>query len=1106
MPLVPDPKLLHLASPALGPWFKHDSTSTSTLPPTLPLPSGDLSVALTLAIGMEWRCPAGALRSYFVATDPRPIQLRQLRQENSMVAFSTDSFIVLLTLLPEVEERLWTLSQPIPSPDGTAAPPANTPARPRVRFFALEIPNNIRSISNVVKLRAADLPTDLDNDTKKATFLGLSTAGGISNADKPTSELLRPATSSAIAVKNRTGMLLSVRLWCFDYRGRPLDAGAVANWWAFMANYWENLWAHTETAEQRTAAVTAGKVVHIVSAHEGPLTAPLKDRLNLTGLTQISGSGTLYSIGAAPVIGLKAAASPDEAPIPRIAALPLGSYADPASATPFAGWLSPSWPSAITRDFLRVGFVDLEQQIVGLTRTDAVQADSRRRISPARNKVSSPILTSTDTISGQIMTGLTAGGTTTVMAPVMDKFWGQVTPPSNFGSDALPEKLQFAVFPLAGEGTTTGGIAVNQIIVLRFEAGALPANSWIRIWTLGLDTTTGLHFKQNGGAARADANGQAYVVLPIPDGTAAPTTGGAEPVHLSFDALLLTNIKSRLFTDQRYDRPAIRSGSKISLPVSPALPTSYSMWNCEQGAVMNRGTQQYASGQALLAVPSDPASNPFALVDLTSLAATDITDLTLTKAASAGDILITTAPAFTQTPNGDITTGSGPNGATLIHRARNALVGVTTMGQPIPSQERREVVAFDQTNATGVIGSTPARAAHHETGLPQLGFAGVPAGGEVHGVGVALAGSVTDQLIQLMLERKSNSLTSFVSQAGNPVTPVADAGDTTTWAAVLETTTHGMTGDSLVRAVLAAQPNFTAGQSWLALKAQIESATGTSLDPYINTATFDPNVLAAAVDRVILKTKNGVKQFAVAVIEAIKRAEDFIYIETPALDALSAEGGMIDLIEAIKTRWTDRSALRVLLCVPEKYLPGQPAKLEQIRKSGIAGALKKLLDQADDRVTLFSPLAGPERPLHMASTTVIIDDAIFFTGTTHLWRRGLTFDSALSVGLFDEKVTNGRPAAIRAARIQLLSTALGLPTGYLPEDPEDCLNAIKKLNQIGGLGRIKTGLYPPKADPTSVTDLSIWNPDGRPGIILNWLIFFAGLTGDAQTEFNNAIR
>lgn len=1098
MPLVPDPKSLHLASPALGPWFKHDSGT----PPTLPLPSGDLSVALTLDINMEWRCPAGALRSYYVAADPRPTQLRQLRQENSMVAFSTGSFIVLLTLLPEVEERLWTLSQPIPSPDGTDAPPPNTPARPRVRFFALEIPNNISLISNVVDLRAADLPTDLDNDTKKATFLGLrlSTAGGISNADKPISELLRPATSSAIAVKNRTGASLSVRLWCFDYRGRPLDAGAVANWWAFMANYWENLWAHTEPAEQRTAAVSAGKVVHIVSAHEGLLTAPLKNRLNLTDLTLISGAGTLYRIGAAPVIGLKAAASPDEAPIPRIAALPLGSYVDPASATPFAGWLSPSWPSAITRDFLRVGFVDLEQQIVGLTRTDAVQADLRRRISPARNTVSSPILTSTDTISGQIMTGLAVGGTTTVMAPVMDKFWGQVTLPGDFDSNALPEKLEFTVFPLAGEGTTTGSTAANQIIVLHFVAGALPANSWIRIWTLGLDTTTGLRFKQDGGAARADANGQAYVVLPIPDGTAAP-------IHLSFDALLLTNIKSRLFTDQRYDRPAIRSGSKISLPASPALPPNYSLWICEQGTVMNRGTEQYASGQALLAVPSVPASNPFALVDLTSLAATDITDLTLTKAASTGDILITTAPAFTQTPNGDITTGSGPNGATLIHRTRNALAGVTTMGQPIPSQERREVIAFDQTNATGVIGSTPARAAHHETGLPQLGFAGVPAGGEVHGVGVALADSVTDQLIHLMLERKSNSLTSFVSQAGNPATPVADAGGTTTWAAVLETTTHGMTGDSLVRAVLAARPNFTAGQSWLDLKAQIESATGTSLDPYINTATFDANVLAAAIDRVILKTKNGVKQFAVAVIEAIKRAEDFIYIETPALDALSAEGGVIDLIEAIKTRWTDRPALRVLLCVPEKYLPGQPAKLEQIRKSGIAAALKKLLDQADDRVTLFSPLAGPERPLHMASTTVIIDDAIFFTGTTHLWRRGLTFDSALSVGLFDEKVTNGRPAAIRAARIQLLSNALGLPTGYLPEDPEDCLIAIKKLNQIGGLGRIKTGLYPPKADPTSPTDLSIWNPDGRPGIIpTNWLIFFAGLTGNAQTEFNNAIR
>ena len=98
----------------------------------------------------------------------------------------------------------------------------------------------------------------------------------------------------------------------------------------------------------------------------------------------------------------------------------------------------------------------------------------------------------------------------------------------------------------------------------------------------------------------------------------------------------------------------------------------------------------------------------------------------------------------------------------------------------------------------------------------------------------------------------------------------------------------------------------------------------------------------------------------------------------------------------------------------------------------------------------------------------------------------------------------GRPAAIGAARVQLLAIMLGLRTDLIPRDPEDCFNALLQLNGSGGLGRVKPNVYPAKPDPTSSGDLDAWNPDGR--ATQDWFTFFAALTGSAAVDLGNAIR
>ena len=1107
--LIPAPATLGLSSPALGPWFNPVDATT----PTLPLPQADLSLALTLPVDMEWLTPAISTLSYAIATADRPALLRGLQQANGSAAFADNSLIVLLTLMPEVEQRLWTLSQVVPSPDGSPTPAANNPARPRIRSFAMEIPaGSINGIADVEQLRAANFPAELSSAADKANFIGLNDDGSqLTNARQPTKELRRPASPDAIALKNRSGMPLSANLWSFDYRGHALDPGAVANWWTFMASpgIWDNLWADDSVAI--TAAAAAGRVVQLCNAHEGPIDSTLLGRLNLTDLNQTAGSNSLNTAAANPAIALNAAAdvNSDSAPLPRIAALPLGNYAAPATATPFAGWTGGNFPPGIPRDFVRIACLDIEQQLVGLTRADPNQANPRMRITAARNTAAAPLLATGDAVIGQVMNTLTSGANAVAMAPVMDTLWGQTNaanfgnPPPGFTADDMPPELTFSVRPLAGEGATSAGSSVTgQKVAIHFAPGALPASSWIRLWTHGLDTETGQRFRQHGGGAFTDASGEAYVVLALPDGAAAPSDPADDPVRLSFDALLSIGAFNSYFADQRFERPATVSGSALALPAAVAPSPNVQLWLCEQGAVMNRGGGQYASGQTILAVPNDPAA-AYALVDLGTLDASDISAASLTNSVTSNDTLIVTEPAFAQTPDGSIS--SAPNGGTLIKRSRDGLANAATMGRPAPSQERRELLALERTTNTAVVGATPGRAKNHESPPVQLGHPGVPAAAEIHGPGVALAGPATDQFLPLVEERRAESLRDFIDNVSTPVTATADPGGTTTWAAALETTTHGVVGDGIVRSLIASG-NFMPGQTWLQIKAQLDALPGVDIDNLIDTTTFDDDTLANAVDRMIIKTRDGVRAFSTSLLAAINRAEDFILIETPAIDSLSADSGNINLLGAIQALWTNRPNLRVLLCVPEKYLPDQTAKMEVIRKSAIGAALASLRATGGERVQLFSPIAGPGRPAYIATTTVIIDDAVMLSGSAHLWRRGLTFDSALSIGLFDENVVFGRPAAIRAARLQLLANALGLPLNFLPDDPEDCLDAIAQLNENGGGGRVDPGAYTAVADSNSPSDQAIWNPDGHPSGTSDWLTFFAALSGDAASEFNNAIR
>src|SRR5690606_28900273 len=152
-------------------------------------------------------------------------------------------------------------------------------------------------------------------------------------------------------------------------------------------------------------------------------------------------------------------------------------------------------------------------------------------------------------------------------------------------------------------------------------------------------------------------------------------------------------------------------------------------------------------------------------------------------------------------------------------------------------------------------------------------------------------------------------------------------------------------------------------------------------------------------------------------------------------------------------------------------LPGAPAELQRVRDQSVAAALTAMASgdgTRAERFVAFTPAAGPARSLRLAATTVVVDGVLAVGGTTHLWRRGLSFDSSLAAALLDEQLVRGRSQEVTTSRAALMSAALGLAPGELPRAPVEAVQATRELVAGGGYGRLAAEHIRP-LDPTLTT-------------------------------------
>jgi hypothetical protein len=613
------------------------------------------------------------------------------------------------------------------------------------------------------------------------------------------------------------------------------------------------------------------------------------------------------------------------------------------------------------------------------------------------------------------------------------------------------------------------------------------AGAWLRVWPQYFDSDTGRHERGAGGGGLVDPAGIARAVVRLADGAVQPGN------RMGLDLMLVTALQATRYPETRLERPAPVGG-----PLQPLSSVTGPVLACETGQTFAGGVPAgaLASGVTLVALSSPPA-----LVDPATIPAAQWNPATVAASLAAGDIVQLTEPAWRGWRGGeDATTVAGPAKGTQL--PRTGLTRPEPVGAPLPTQARDEVAAalLSGSAADGVVAGVWPLGAHHELLPHQNGHPGAPADDERHGAGARVRGPAVVGLAEILRERVSGTTPQLAAAAAAPLAVPAAPAVPASWAATLRTVGFGVEAeDGLVPALNAVGAGafpldgaLTDVQNWL-------SGLGITIPGGVGAAAAS---ILRAVDRRLLGARSGYREAATAIAAAFGRAQDFVYIETPAIDALAAGSGddALNVWQALVDRVSANPVLRVLICLPTSLAPGSPKKLQRVRDKGVRAALDALRAAAADRIAVFNPVTGPGRSLRLDATSVVVDDAWALTGGTHLWRRGLSFDASLAVAVFDERLTNGRPADVVAFRRALIAGRLGLAATLLPEDPAELVAAVRQLSSRGGGLRLSPDAITVPDPVPSDLDVTVWNPDGSTVASFDPVAWLAGLAADVQAE------
>ena len=381
---------------------------------------------------------------------------------------------------------------------------------------------------------------------------------------------------------------------------------------------------------------------------------------------------------------------------------------------------------------------------------------------------------------------------------------------------------------------------------------------------------------------------------------------------------------------------------------------------------------------------------------------------------------------------------------------------------------------------------------------PELGNPGNPAGPDIHATGIRCDGQLAYDLAFHALKRSQsiipladNSFGWLITSAGNNWdAPDPDPSGTVS-AAMLETVAPFCDSPELSAF---SPPTDTIQGRVDALTDVISNAL--NISPPLTPPEIDvenEEEIRPRLQREIATATHGQRDALWSLRRALGQARECIYIESPAFartaypgaDALAHE---IDLVTVIAQRLTENPRLKVILCLPRHS--DFASDRDTWRLAAInhrTDALNALIGAAPDRVAAFHPIGFPGRRTAIRSTVVIVDDHWCSVGTSHLRRRGMTFDGGVDVVSFDREMVNGYSNQIARFRQSLMAARIGVSVPTAPGNasalwvrlaqPDSAFDAIADLLQQGGLGRLSP-IWAGPTETAGATDRDLADPDG----------------------------
>lgn len=1112
MQLDPAPDTLGLGAPVLGPWFSTDVT--------LAAPGDHLAVTVTPDADVNLLPMATGVWSLRINT-AAPRGLAHLRGTGAISPFADAAPVVTLELLPEVFVRLEALHNQLPSLLGaTGIGTGQRRITPRTFALELPVPASTADLLNVLPEGLAE-SISAGTEAERLSLFGLEDI--TTNRARAAQRLMKPGTFSLLGqaltrdvmARLRSGQIY--RLFAFCERGLPLDPGAVAAWWSWLALRDpdtgqeagdDNLWADDlPEAQRRTATVANNLSAHIVNPHHGPVRSDVLTRLvndDVTGAVRTRAEDATDALTVGPLGDVP---DPDPAPGLVLALLPDGDYG-----TQVALWANGAL-DGLPRDFARIGALSRERMLTGRTRVDPGDSGAGDRAAELQRAASTRVRTfatqpgllhTTLDATAAAMLGVFDGdGPTTLVAEAVEARWGTFTlPQDGGGADPLPDVDPPTALPDPTVQAVTGAgvlvapanvVARDQSVLVTFTfADIALVGAWVRVWPQGLDLTTGDHVRLAGGAGRAYADttsaadptpvARVRCLVPLADGLLQPSS---QP---GLDVSVQTARGTRRFRDLRFDRPSPPGGTAVL-----AGAVSDDVVLAELGLLLTGGTLPAATlqpGVSAVVLSATPA-----LLDLTSVPDDRWAPGVLLQRTAAGDQLLISPPPFKDQATGDDDDALAVLGADVTRRGR--AWSVLEAGSPQPGMHRRETLTVRVPPAAdggvvpvAVLGSGSLLARRHERSPHRWGHAGVPADAEHHGVGVSLSHGAALEVAHLVRDWSTPALDDLWDAAGTADPELAALTGAGPQVAVLRTVAAG------VEAGLALSALATLVGDHIPVTGSADDLLdGVGLPANINDTVQTLTRRLRALERRLVIGARGAREAADALVDAISRAEDLVWIESQAFDTLAPTAGP-DVFAALTARLDANPNLAVVIALPRALDEGAPLEQRRVRDSRWWQAWRTLEGSIDtttaaltrsERVARLVPGTGPARSLRISSTAVCIDGTWALVGSTHLGRRGLTHDSSLAVSVFDERAASEVAAFQRA----LIADRLSLPPAQVPRTGRGLAALVRALNQAGGHGRLAVPSIPqPDSDDpvlteaaatgSSWTQADLYNPDGSP--------------------------